>query len=98
MMLIRSMSPQVVAVDEIGSYEDIHAIEMILNSGCKLLATVHGNSIKDIQRKPLLQRLMREHVFERYIVLKNLARMENGNIAGIYDGRGTCLYHPAESL
>lgn len=97
MMLVRSMSPQVVAVDEIGSYEDIHAIEMILNSGCKLLATVHGSSIEDIRKKPLFDRLIREHVFERYIVLQKMNSQKNGNVSGIYDGRGTCLYQRVAS-
>lgn len=40
MMLIRSMSPRVIAVDEIGDYEDIRAIEAVLNCGCRILATV----------------------------------------------------------
>ena len=44
MMLIRSMSPEVVAVDEIGDYGDIKAIESVLNCGCRLIATVHGSS------------------------------------------------------
>ena len=90
MMLIRSMSPEVVAVDELGDYEDIHAIESVIHCGCKLFATVHGSSIEDIKRKPLLQRLMQEKVFERYIVLykKDCA----GQIKAIYDERGTRLY------
>ena len=43
MMLIRSMSPEVVAVDEIGDYGDIKAIESVLNCGCRLIAPVHGS-------------------------------------------------------
>ena len=88
--MIRSMSPEVVAVDELGDYEDIHAIESVIHCGCKLFATVHGSSIEDIKRKPLLQRLMQEKVFERYIVLykKDCA----GQIKAIYDERGTGLY------
>ena len=43
MMLIRSMSPEVVAVDELGDYEDIHAIESVIHCGCRLFATVHGS-------------------------------------------------------
>lgn len=91
-MLLRSMSPAVIAVDEIGNYEDIDAIEMTLNSGCRLLATVHGSSVEELQKKPLLRRLMKEHVFQRYIVLQRERGQRAGRIARIYDERGTCLY------
>lgn len=90
MMLIRSMSPQVVAVDELGDYEDIHAIESVLHCGCRLFATVHGSSIDDMKRKPLMQRLMQEKVFERYIILHNQDRA--GHVRAIFDERGTGLY------
>lgn len=91
-MLLRSMSPAVIAVDEIGNYEDIDAIEMTLNSGCRLLATVHGSSVEELQKKPLLRRLMKEHVFQRYIVLQRERGQRAGRIVRIYDERGTCLY------
>ena len=90
MMLIRSMSPEVVAVDEIGTGEDIRAIESVVNCGCKLLATVHGNSMEDMKQKPLLNRLVESHVFERYIVLD--AKPHAGSVQTILDGRGTTLY------
>lgn len=90
MMLIRSMSPEVVAVDELGDYEDIHAIESVLHCGCRLFATVHGSSIEDMKRKPLMQRLVREKVFERYIVLQNQDRA--GRVQAIFDERGTSLF------
>lgn len=90
MMLIRSMSPQIIAVDEIGSREDIEAIEYVINCGCKLVATVHGSSIDDIKSKPILGRLVREKIFERYIVMDN--RKSIGLVEEIYDARGTLLY------
>ena len=90
MMLIRSMSPEVVAVDELGDYEDIHAIESVIHCGCKLFATVHGSSIEDIKRKPLMQRLVRERIFERYIVLHHQYRA--GRVKAIFDERGTSLF------
>lgn len=96
MMLIRSMSPEVVAVDELGNYEDIHAIEAVIHCGCKLLATVHGSSIADIERKPLLQRLVKERIFERYILLKKHGNA--GQIQSIFDERGTCLFDKSESV
>lgn len=88
-MMLRSMSPQVIAVDEIGSQEDMRAIAYVINCGCKLLATVHGNSVSDLMSKPVLSRLVREKVFERYIVLNNHGRI--GNIEAIYNEFGTNL-------
>lgn len=69
MMLIRSMAPEVLAVDEIGREEDIRAMETALFCGCRLLATVHGNSLDDIRSKPLLRRLAEEQIFERYVIM-----------------------------
>ena len=89
MLLIRSMSPQVVAVDEIGDYRDIEAIESVLHCGCRLIATVHGSSIEDIRRKPLLKKLVEEQVFERYILLGG--RDKAGTVEGIFDGQGMLL-------
>lgn len=86
LMLIRSMSPQVIAVDEIGAPEEIQAMKYAMHCGCKLLATVHGESLEEIQKKPIFEDLVRERCFERYVVLKNQTRV--GEIAGIYDKYG----------
>ena len=89
MMLIRTMSPRVIAVDEVGSREDLEAIKYVMNCGCKLMATVHGNSIEDLKLKPVLKTLVQERWFERYVILNNQGRI--GNIAEIYDSRGNQL-------
>ena len=52
-MLIRSMSPRVLAVDEIGAQEEIRAVEYAMQCGCKLIASVHGNSMSEIASKPV---------------------------------------------
>lgn len=90
LMLIRSMSPRIIAVDEVGSVEDIEAIEYVMNCGCKLIATVHGNSIDDIKNKPILGKLVKEKLFERYILLNNHDGV--GHLEEIYDERGTRIY------
>ena len=59
-MLIRSMAPQVIAVDEIGAQEDVHAIEYAMHCGCKMLATAHGYSMEEIQRKPIFEKLVKK--------------------------------------
>lgn len=53
-MLIRSMSPSVVAVDELGREEDFKAVESVIYSGCKLIATAHGASLEEIFSTPFL--------------------------------------------
>lgn len=90
LMLLRSMSPKVIAVDEIGSREDIDAISYVINCGCGILATIHGDSIDDIRTRPVLRKLAEEKVFERYIVLGRSAGI--GTVESIFDERGNELY------
>ena len=86
LMLVRSMSPQVIAVDEIGTAEDVQAIKYAMHCGCRMIATVHGETLEEIQRKPLFEQLVKEKYFERYVVLRNGNQI--GEIAGIYDAEG----------
>ena len=86
LMLIRSMTPKVVAADEIGTKEDVEAIEYAMHCGCRILVTAHGNSVQELRKKPVLGRMIQEERFERYIVLKQGDRP--GMIEGIYDRRG----------
>ena len=85
-MLIRSMTPKVVAADEIGTEEDVRAIEYALHCGCRMLATAHGSSFEEVKRKPVLGQLVKDERFERYIVLKKGEKP--GTIEGIYDRQG----------
>ena len=89
-MLIRSMAPQVIAVDEIGAQEDVHAIEYAMHCGCKMLATAHGYSMEEIQRKPIFEKLVQERRFERYVILSN--RYQIGGIEAVYGENGSLLY------
>lgn len=89
MMLIRSMSPQVIAVDEVGSRADLDAIEYVMNCGCKLIATVHGNSIDDLKSRPVLRRLVEERIFERYVVLGS--HEKQGQVGAVFDAFGSNL-------
>ena len=89
-MLIRSMSPAVLAVDEIGSAQDIHAIEHAMHCGCRMLATIHAASMDELRRKPLIDRMVAEKRFERYILLGKRERV--GQIKGLFDSRGSLLY------
>jgi stage III sporulation protein AA len=69
LMMIRSMSPDVIITDEIGMHEDIIAVEGVINSGVKIITSVHGYNRQDIENKPILKRLVHGGLFERVIVL-----------------------------
>lgn len=79
-LLLRAMSPRIIAVDEIGSQEDACAIEDIVNAGVVLFCTVHGKDLADIRRKPVLGALVGKNIFQRYVVLDR-----PGHVEGIYD-------------
>lgn len=90
MMLIRSMSPRVIAVDELGMQDDVLAVEYAIHCGCKLITTIHGNSLNEIRKKYSLKRLLDSRVFERYILLSNQPKV--GSIMEVYDGNYGGLY------
>jgi stage III sporulation protein AA len=69
MMLIRSMSPDVIIVDEIGREEDVFAIQEALHAGVKVMTTAHGYSLEDIERRPALKSLLDLEAFERCVEL-----------------------------
>lgn len=68
-MLIRSMSPQVVATDELGGERDLTAVEELINAGVTLITTAHGSCLEEIQTRPGLMRLLEWKVFGRIAFL-----------------------------
>jgi len=69
MMLIRSMSPRVLATDEVGKNEDVEAMYQALQAGVTVITTVHGNSLEEIKERPNMQTLLNWHFFDRIIIL-----------------------------
>lgn len=69
--LIRSMSPEVIATDEVGSMEDLHSIEQALNAGIKIITTVHGGSMEELQKRPYISQMIEDRLFEKIIFLDN---------------------------
>lgn len=83
MMLIRSMSPDLLVVDEIGRREDSDAIFEAVYAGVHLFTSVHGKSIEEICRRPAMTQLIRERVFDRYVLLSR--RQGPGTVETVYD-------------
>ena len=68
-ILVRSMAPDVIACDEIGSKEDVQAIDYAMCSGVKGIFTAHGKTIEEISKNSELSQLLNRHMFERIILL-----------------------------
>ncbi|BFT71304.1 stage III sporulation protein AA [Paenibacillus sp. P36] len=69
MMMIRSLSPDVLVVDEIGRPEDAGAIHEAVHTGIRVVATAHGADYEDVRMRPVLKQLLEEGVFTRYVIL-----------------------------
>ena len=74
-MLVRSMAPQIICCDEIGSKEDIEAINYAVCSGVKGIFTAHGDSFEELMLNSNIRKMIDSFIIERIIIL-------NPNIKG----------------
>ena len=86
-MLLRSMSPDIVVADELGTQEDVTAVYEVLHCGVGMMATAHGYSFSDLERR--LKPLMQGRVFERYILLSG--RRGVGTLEAVLDRNGEII-------
>lgn len=68
-MAIRSMAPEVITCDEIGTYKDIESLVLAYNSGVNIIATIHGNNIEDLYKRPVFSGLLENKIIKRVVVL-----------------------------
>ena len=80
---IRSLSPDLIVTDEIGQEEDIDAIIYAITSGISVLATTHADSMETFFKKPLFQKVIKEKIFKRYVLLSK--RNGPGTFEGVYN-------------
>lgn len=88
-IMIRSMSPEIIATDEIGKVEDADALLEAVNAGVKVISTIHGKNIDDLYKKAELKRV-HNNIFERIIVLNRSQGV--GTVEGIYDNNRNVLF------
>lgn len=84
LFLLRSMSPEIIAMDELGGPEDYEALRQMVYSGCSVLATVHASCIDELMEKEQMARWIREKKFRRFVQVE---KKEDGSRQYfIYDG------------
>lgn len=69
-MLLQTMGPSCIAVDEITAQEDTFALLQAANCGVRLLATAHGASISDFRQRSIYRPLIENGVFDILLVLR----------------------------
>ena len=76
---VRTMAPQVIVADEIGTKEDLEAINYGICSGVKGIFTAHGGDVTELRQNDALNKLYEEKLFKRIIFLEN-----RGKIGKVY--------------
>lgn len=66
---IRTLSPDIVVLDEIGSDEEARAMLSAVNTGVNFIATAHGSSMEEVLRRPNIKRLVNAGAFKKAVVL-----------------------------
>lgn len=69
MLLLRSMSPKVIAIDEIGGREDMEALRQAASCGSRIIATIHGEGLADYRNKMKRYGMSEEPLFECFLIL-----------------------------
>lgn len=85
-MAVRSLSPDVIICDEIGSAGDIEALNMAYNCGVNIITTIHGFSVEDLYKRKTMLPLIENQIIKRVIVLSS--RDGAGTVENVYEIRG----------
>lgn len=80
-LAIRSLSPQVIVTDEVGRSEDVAALQEAVNSGVRVVASVHAGSWRELEERPSLRPLIDQGTFSLAVLLSR--RRGPGTIEGI---------------
>lgn len=81
-LALRSLSPEILVCDEIGTHEDAASIEASLHAGTGVLASAHAASVEDLWHRPQLYYMLKEFFFDDIVLLQG--RGKPGEIEGVY--------------
>ena len=68
-ILIRTMAPEIIACDEIGSKEDVEAIKEATTAGIKGIFTMHGRNIEDVKNNREIYQLVENKQIEKIVFI-----------------------------
>ena len=83
LMVLRTMAPETVAMDEVSAPADAAAVETLLGCGVRVLATAHASNRAELLRRPVYRRLLDTGAFDALVTIS---------------GRGAARRYAAEPL
>lgn len=82
--MLRTMAPDALVTDELGSPLDVQAVLEAARSGVRILATLHGRNLSSALNGGALYQLAQHRIFDRCVLLENGSV---GKMAEICDGQ-----------
>ncbi|MBQ5906343.1 MAG: Flp pilus assembly complex ATPase component TadA [Clostridia bacterium] len=82
MIALKTLSPEIIALDEVGDEKEIDAIRLAVNTGVKFILTMHASDYNELLHRPQIQRLIETYSFNKLVMLK---KEPIGEIAAVYD-------------
>ena len=83
MIAIRSLSPDVIVCDEIGTDDDINSLITALNCGVSVITSIHGDDISDVEERIMYKKIFENKFFDRVIELTSYPKV--GTVRRVYD-------------
>ena len=80
LLLLKTMSPKIIALDEITSPNDLQAINYAGNCGVSIFASAHAIDIEDLKSRPLYKEMMKLNIFDIIVSLEKLENIKKINI------------------
>lgn len=68
-IVLRTMEPKIIAVDEITARDDCQALKEAAWCGVALLATAHASSLEDYLHREVYSPLVKQNLFENIVIL-----------------------------
>lgn len=83
MTAIKTMSPDIIAVDEVAENSEIEAIRLGVNSGVKFIVTIHACDYEELIFRPQIESLLNTYSFDKLVLLNSGEYI--GSVKAVYD-------------
>lgn len=70
MLSVRTLSPEIIICDEIGSDDEVEALRYAVNTGVKFVVTIHAADYEELISRPQIKKLLETYSFNTVVLLK----------------------------